>query len=365
MSDQRYARQISLPEIGPEGQASLVGASVLLAGVGGLGSPAALYLAAAGVGRLILTDPDTVALSNLQRQILYASAEVGQAKAERAQARLQALNPEIRVEAHRFAIDPGNARDLIADADLVLDGSDNLSTRYLLNDACVMLAKPLVHGSVYRFEGQVASFVPGGPCYRCLYPELPPAGAMPNCAEAGVLGVLPGLVGVLQASEALRLLLGAGAWGEGLSGRLLLADLRRMDFTTLGIPKNPACPACGEGARITELVPAAYPELACLAAELDPAAARILLDRQAVELLDVRSQAEHQSGNLGGRLIPLELLIDQAHTLNPEQPLLVYCQKGQRSARAVSMLKDLGFTDVHSLKGGYDAWRAASQGETA
>ncbi|MEZ0372669.1 MAG: ThiF family adenylyltransferase, partial [Candidatus Sericytochromatia bacterium] len=238
--------------------------------------------------------------------------------------------------------------------------SDNLSTRYLLSDACVLQAKPLVHGSVYRFEGQVASFVPGGPCYRCLHPEMPPPGSMPSCAEAGVLGVLPGLVGTLQAAEALRLILGAeSGWGTGLSGKLLLADLRTMDFQTLSLPRQPDCPACG--GRIRELDPERYPELSCGRDEIGRAQARAQLAAGELLALDVRSAAEHQLGALPGLHIPLAELATCLDTLNPERPLLVYCEKGQRSARAVRLLRQHGFAKTWSLTGGYAAWAAADK----
>lgn len=349
----RYARQLSLPEVGEAGQRKLAAAKILLIGAGGLGSPAALYLAGAGVGTLGLIDPDTVSLSNLQRQILYASSEAGQPKVERAAARLSALNGEITVRTWAASLNPDNARAILADFDLILDGSDNLSTRYLLSDACVQLGKPLIHGSVYRFEGQVASFVPGGPCYRCLYPEMPPPGSLPSCAEAGVLGVLPGLVGLLQASEALRLILD---WGPGLSGKLLLLDLKSMDFQTLGLPKLPNCPACGAQPTITTLEPEAYPEIACPTDEIGRAEAAAKLRTGELTALDVRTDAEHAQGALPGLHIPLAELAQGLNTLNPDIPLLVYCEKGQRSARAVSLLRQHGFTRARSLRGGYAAW---------
>lgn len=356
----RYARQLSLPEVGEAGQRKLAAAKVLLIGAGGLGSPAALYLAGAGVGTLGLIDPDTVSLSNLQRQILYAGAEAGQLKVARAAARLNALNSEVRIRTWAESLNPGNAHAILADFDLILDGSDNLSTRYLLSDACVQLGKPLIHGSVYRFEGQVASFVPGGPCYRCLYPEMPPPGSMPSCAEAGVLGVLPGLVGLLQASEALRLIL---EWGPGLSGKLLLLDLKTMDFRTLGLPKLPNCPACGEQPTITALNPDAYPEIGCASDEISQAEARAKLRTGELTALDVRTEAEHAQGALPGLHIPLAGLAEGLNTLNPDTPLLVYCEKGQRSARAVSLLRQQGFTRARSLRGGYAAWLATREGE--
>lgn len=361
MNPERYARQIALPDIGQQGQQKLAAASVLLVGAGGLGSPAALYLAAAGVGRLGLIDPDTVSLSNLQRQILYTTAETGLPKVECASQRLKALNPEVKVETYATSLNSDNALRIIRDYDLVLDGSDNLSTRYLLNDACVMLHKPLVHGSVYRFEGQVTSFVPGKGCYRCLYPEMPPPGSMPSCSEAGVLGVLPGLIGTLQATEALRLISG---WGEGLSGRLLLADLRHMDFQTLNLIQNPDCPTCGHDPQIQSLLPENYPEIACELSELSPHEAKNKLDSGELTALDVRTEAEHAAGHLPGLHLPLADLISRLDTLNPSQPLLVYCQKGQRSAQAIRLLQAQGFTRVWSLRGGFEAYSAEIQGET-
>lgn len=345
--DARYARHLALPEVGAAGQARLAAARVLLVGVGGLGSPAALYLAAAGVGTLGLIDPDTVALSNLQRQILYSSAEVGQPKVLKAAERLGALNPEPRILTWQAALTPANAASLIGDFDVVVDGSDRLALRYLLSDACSLLGKPLVHGSVYRFEGQVATFLPTGPCYRCLHPEPPPPGAVPSCSEAGVLGVLPGLMGTLQASEVLRLLLG---WSEGLSGRLLLADLRSMAFQTLQLPRDPACRRCGPLAEIQRLDPAEYPELENVAT-LDLEAARA--QGEALVWLDVRTAAERAVGHLGGQHLPLDQLESRWHILNPDRPLLVYCQKGPRARQAARFLQAQGFRQVWVLAGGY------------
>ncbi|MGV3526370.1 MAG: molybdopterin-synthase adenylyltransferase MoeB [Candidatus Sericytochromatia bacterium] len=343
----RYARHFSLPEVGAEGQARLAQARVLLVGAGGLGSPVALYLAAAGIGTLGLIDPDTVALSNLQRQILYSSAEVGQPKVAKAAARLSALNPEIEILTWQTALSPANAESLIRDFDVIVDGSDRLALRYLLSDACSLLGKPLVHGAVYRFEGQVATFLPTGPCYRCLHPTPPPPGAVPACSEAGVLGVLPGLVGTLQASEVLRLLLG---WSEGLSGRLLLADLRDMGFQTLSLPRDPACRRCGPAPEIQGIDPAEYPELEDVAS-LDLEAARAQGDR--LIWLDVRTAAERACGHLGGRHLPLDQLESQWQTLNPKLPLLVYCQKGPRARQAARFLQKQGFQQVWVLAGGY------------
>ncbi|PKL76255.1 MAG: molybdenum cofactor biosynthesis protein MoeB [Candidatus Melainabacteria bacterium HGW-Melainabacteria-1] len=356
MNNNRYARQMILPDIGEEGQQKLTQAKVLIVGIGGLGCPAALYLAGAGIGHLGLIDPDRVSLSNLQRQVLYSSQDVGRPKVEAARERLLALNPEIEIQSWAYGLNPDNAIDLVSPYDMVLDGSDNLSTRYLLNDVCRLLHKPLVHGSVYRFEGQVASFVPGGPCYRCLYPVMPPAGAMPNCAEAGVLGVLPGVVGTLQATEVLRLILG---WGEGLNGQLLLADLKNMAFQTLELPVDPACPACS--GQIIKIDPMAYPELLCARDEMTVAEARTKLLKGKLLALDVRSAAEHAAGALGELWIPLPELEAKLHTLNPELDLLVYCQQGQRSARAVSLLRSHGFGRLWSLTGGYAAWTAAPE----
>ncbi|MDA8066394.1 MAG: molybdopterin-synthase adenylyltransferase MoeB [Thermaerobacter sp.] len=247
----RYSRHILLPEVGGAGQRRLLAARVLLLGAGGLGSPTAYYLAAAGVGTLGICDPDVVDLSNLQRQILHAEADLGRPKVDSAAEKLRALNPDVRVVCHRTGIDRGNALDLLADYDLVVDGTDNFATRYLVADACHLAGKPLVHGSIFRFEGQVTVFLPGeGPCYRCLYPEPPPAGLVPSCQEAGVLGVLPGIIGTVQAAEAIKLLLGIG---RPLVGRLLTYDALEMDFHTLAVHRDPACSLCGDTPSITAL----------------------------------------------------------------------------------------------------------------
>lgn len=359
-SAERYARQIALPEVGPEGQAKLARTRVLLIGAGGLGSPAALYLAAAGIGHLGLVDPDTVALSNLQRQILYQTQDLNQPKVTLAAQKLQALNPEIQVQSWQTSLNPGNALELIAAYDLVLDGSDNLSTRYLLNDVCRHLGKPLVYGSVYRFSGQIASFGPPGACYRCLYPQMPPPGSVPSCTDAGVLGILPGLVGTLQASEILRLVLG---WGSGLSSRLLMIDLKELRFDTLEIPRQPDCKSCAQPHQAFSIRAEDYPELLCRP-ELSAEQALAKLRSGELQALDVRTATEYQQGALASaRNIPVAELRDQLHTLNPEQGLLVYCQKGQRSAQAIQLLQADGFKRIWSLKGGYEAWLSHTQGE--
>lgn len=356
---ERYSRQICLPEVGLAGQAKLARSRVLLVGVGGLGSPIALYLAAAGIGTLGLVDPDVVSHHNLQRQILYSQEHCDQPKVEQAKARLQALNPEIQIRTWQSALYPGNAATITQDFDLIVDGSDNLSTRYLLNDLAVIQRKALVYGSVYRFEGQVASFVPGGPCYRCLYPH-PPSQA-PNCAEAGVLGVLPGLVGSLQASEVLRLLLD---WGPGLQDRLLLIDLKQMAFQRIQMQADPQCPVCGPEASmrsLEDLEAEAYPELLCQQRELHPA--EIKTFQPQLLPVDLRSAEEREAhGQVPGSLhLPLEALLENLpsalHTLPPTQALLVYCQRGQRSRQAQQWLRAQGYTQVWGLQGGFQHWQ--------
>ncbi len=360
---ERYKRHLLLDGVGPEGQAKLLRSSVLLIGAGGLGSPAALYLAAAGVGRIGLVDFDRVDASNLQRQILYASEDVGARKLEVAVRKLGALNPDVEVTPHEVKLEAANAREILAPYDVVLDGTDTFPSRYLASDVCVWQGKPLVSGSVMRFEGQVAVFdARRGPCYRCLFPEPPPPELAPNCAEAGVLGVLPGVIGMLQATEVLKLLLGAG---EPLIGRLLVYDALAMDFKTFRIPKDPACAVCGEKPTIT--APIDYHAF-CAARgtgdstlpELGPKALRERLASGAdLLLLDVREPFEAELASIAGaRLLPLGQLEARLAELDAwrGREVVVHCRTGGRSRRACELLRSKGFEHVSNLAGGIEAW---------
>ncbi len=356
----RYSRHLLLPEVGLAGQQRLKAARVLLVGAGGLGSPAALYLAAAGVGTLGIIEFDTVDLSNLQRQILHGTSQLGELKLASARARLHDLNPEITVFPIADRLTSANALRIIAGYDVVIDGSDNFPTRYLVNDACVLSGKPLVYGSVVRFDGQVSVFdATRGPCYRCLFREPPPPGLVPSCAEGGVLGVLPGIIGTLQALEAIKLLLGIG---ETLVGRLVLFDALRLQFRELTLRKDPECPLCGAHATITGLIDyeafcgigshtAQEPEVTV--AEL----ARELRAGRPLTLLDVREQVEWDIVHLdGATLIPLMALPERMGQLDPRAELVVYCHHGMRSLQAVEYLRAAGFGQVRSLAGGIEAW---------
>jgi adenylyltransferase/sulfurtransferase len=357
----RYSRHLLLPEVGLAGQERLKQARVLLIGAGGLGSPAALYLAAAGVGTLGIVEFDRIELTNLQRQILHDTKAVGRPKLESAATRIQELNPNVRVVPFGERLSSLNALDVLREFDVVVDGSDNFPTRYLVNDACVLLGKPLVYGSIFRFEGQVSVFdAKRGPCYRCLYSEPPPPGLAPSCAEGGVLGVLPGVIGCLQALEAIKLLLGAG---DPLVGRLLLFDALRLRFRELQLRKDPECPVCGPQPTITSLIDyEAFCGLAPAAAEADSSISvgelqSILAEGQRVELLDVREPHEHEIVALpSSRLIPLRELPSRLGELDPQADLVVYCHHGTRSMQAVSVLRGAGFPRVRSLAGGIDGW---------
>ena len=354
----RYSRHLSLPEVGPEGQARLKSSSILLIGAGGLGSPLALYLAAAGVGRLGLVDFDKVELSNLQRQVLHGTGAVGRSKLESARARLHDVNPHVQVDTFETRLTAANAHSLCADYDLIIDGTDNFPTRYLVNDISVLLGKPNVYGSIYRFEGQVSVFDParGGPCYRCLYPEPPPPGMVPSCAEGGVLGVLPGIVGTLQATEAIKLLLGVG---RSLVGRLLLFDALTMRFDELRLARDPACPLCGDERTLTELVD--YAEFCGLRQDPDqltPDQLRPLLGQ--VSLLDVREPWEWEAGHLPATLISLGELAARLGELDASADWVVYCQSGGRSAKACALLRGHGFARVRNLRGGMQAFQSAA-----
>ncbi len=361
----RYSRHLTLPEVGVEGQLKLREASVLLVGAGGLGSPLGVYLAAAGVGRIGLIDFDVVDLSNLQRQVLYATADVGRPKLELARRRLRQINPHVTVDTHPLRLSADNAREILGAYDVIIDGTDNFPTRYLVNDACVLLGKPNVYGSIFRFEGQVSVFwAERGPCYRCLYPEPPAAGAVPNCAEGGVLGVLPGVIGTLQATEAIKLILGRG---ESLVGRLLLFDALEMRFRELKLRKDPDCPVCGERPTIRTLIDydaacgVDQPALAQPSAgEIDVVSLKQRLDHgERPVLLDVRTPQEWAICRLdGAMLIPVQELASRVEQLDPDEEIVVYCHVGARSAMAASFLRQRGFSRVRNLSGGIDAWAA-------
>jgi sulfur-carrier protein adenylyltransferase/sulfurtransferase len=361
----RYSRHLIMPEVGMDGQLKLKQAKVLCIGTGGLGAPLGLYLAAAGVGRIGLVDFDKVDLTNLQRQILFDTNDIGRPKIEAATNRLRDLNPDIQIDTFETRLTSENALDILKDYDIVVDGTDNFPTRYLVNDACVILGKPNVYGSIFRFEGQITIFAyPGGPCYRCLYPEPPPPGLVPSCAEGGVLGVLPGIVGAIQAAETLKLIIGKG---ESLVGRLLLFDALAMRFRELKLRKNPECPVCGEHPTITKLIDyeefcgirgeeSASPVQAAVP-EISPRELKARLDRSDdLFILDVREPHEYQICNLGGHLIPLGELSRRVNELDSSREIVAHCRSGKRSAEAVEFLRSAGFRKVLNLKGGILAW---------
>jgi len=360
----RYSRHLIMPEVGMEGQLELKQAKVLLVGTGGLGAPLGLYLAAAGVGRLGLVDFDTVDFTNLQRQVTFSTSDVGRPKLEAAKERLSLLNPEIRIDTYETHLTSENALDILREYDIVVDGTDNFPTRYLVNDACVLLGKPNVYGSIFRFEGQASVFgYPGGPCYRCLYPEPPPPGLVPSCAEGGVLGVLPGIIGSIQAMETLKLILGKG---EPLVGRLLLFNALAMQFRELKLRKNPECPICGEKRTITSLIDYAEfcgvrgeeaPAPATTAPEITPRELKARLDRgDDLFILDVRELHEYQICNLSGYLIPLGEIPKRVNELDSSREIVAHCRSGKRSAEAVEFLRKAGFRKIWNLKGGILAW---------
>jgi len=368
----RYSRQLLLPEFGEAGQERLKAARVLLVGVGGLGSPLGLYLAAAGVGTLGLVDADVVDLTNLHRQLLHGTKDVGRPKLESAAERIHDVNPHVAIERHEAFLDSSNGLDIVRQYDVVADGTDNFPTRYLVNDACVLTGKPNVYGSVFRFEGQASVFATAdGPCYRCLYPEPPPPGAVPSCAEGGVLGILPGIVGLVQATEVVKLLVGAG---DPLIGRLLLFDALGMRFRELKLKKDPECPACGTHRTVTELIdyeafcglaPAAMPAAADAPAAPGPHRidARTLHERLArgddLALLDVREPVERRIASLpGSAFIPLGQLPQRVAEVERGKDLVVYCHHGVRSAHAIAFLAQAGLDPARlwNLEGGIDAW---------
>ncbi len=356
---QRYHRHLIMPEVGPEGQRKLKNASVLCVGAGGLGSPLALYLAAAGVGRLGIVDFDVVDHSNLQRQVLHGTEWVGKPKLASAKERLRSLNPNVEVVAHETRLTSQNALGIVKDYDVVADGTDNFPTRYLVNDACVLLGKPNAYGSIFRFEGQVSVFgAKDGPCYRCLYPDPPPPGLVPSCAEGGVLGVLPGAIGTLQAIETIKLILGIG---RPLVGRLMLFDALAMEWRCLKLRKDPACPVCGTSPTVTSLID--Y-EAFCGLKDQAPALPEISVEqlkeklarRENFLLLDVREPHEYEIARIeGSRLIPLGALPERFAELDRALPVVVHCKSGGRSGKAVKLLREKGF-DAVNVAGGINAW---------
>jgi len=360
----RYSRHLIMPEVGMDGQLKLKQATVLLVGAGGLGAPLGLYLAAAGVGRLGLVDFDVVDFTNLQRQVTFGTADIGRPKLLAAKERLAGLNPEIQIHTYETKLSSENALEILRDYDIIVDGTDNFPTRYLVNDACVLLGKPNVYGSIFRFEGQATVFgYPGGPCYRCLYPEPPPPGLVPSCAEGGVLGVLPGIIGAIQAMETIKLILRKG---QLLVGRLLLFDALAMRFRELKLRKNPECPACGEHRTITKLIDydqfcgirgEEVPPAATQAPEITPLELKARLDRgDDIFILDVREPHEYQICNLHGYLLPLGDLPKRVHELDSSREIVSHCRSGKRSAEAVEFLRKAGFRKVWNLKGGILAW---------
>ncbi len=359
----RYSRHLIMPEVGMEGQQKLKAARVLCIGAGGLGSPLALYLGAAGVGTLGIVDFDVVDYTNLQRQIIHTTADVGRKKLDSAAEKLKAINPFLNIRKFETRLSSENALELFREFDIIADGTDNFPTRYLVNDACVLTGKPNVYGSIFRFEGQSSVFATkDGPCYRCLYSEPPPPGLVPSCAEGGVLGILPGLVGVIQATEVIKLILGKG---DPLIGRLLLIDALGMKFRELKLRKNPDCPACGTHPTITKLID--YNEFCGIRGEEKPVEAGVP-EIQVEELkrrldagddlfvLDVREPHEYQICNINGHLIPLGDLPNRVHELDSSREIVAHCRSGVRSAKAVTFLQQAGFKKVHNLAGGILAW---------
>jgi sulfur-carrier protein adenylyltransferase/sulfurtransferase len=360
----RYSRHLIMPEVGMEGQQKLKAAKVLCIGAGGLGSPLALYLTAAGVGTLGIVDFDVVDFTNLQRQIIHSTADVGRKKLDSAAEKLKAINPFVNLRTFETRLSSENALELFREFDIVADGTDNFPTRYLVNDACVLTGKPNVYGSIFRFEGQASVFATEqGPCYRCLYPEPPPPGLVPSCAEGGVLGILPGLVGVMQATEAIKLILGIG---DPLIGRLLLIDALGMKFRELKLRKNPDCPVCGRNRTITKLID--YNEFCGIRGEEAPVSTTGIPTMQVEELkrrldagenlfvLDVREPHEYQICNINGYLIPLGDLPKRVSELDSSREIVAHCRSGVRSGKAVEFLQQAGFKKVHNLAGGILAW---------
>ena len=371
----RYSRHLIMPEVGVVGQKKLKAASVLLIGAGGLGSPLAMYLAAAGIGRIGLVDYDVVSYSNLQRQVIHGTSDVGRPKLESAKDRIKEINPVVQVDTYEVPLTSENALDILTPYDVIIDGTDNFPTRYLTNDACVLLGKPNVYGSIFRFEGQASVFyAEEGPCYRCLFPEPPPPGLVPSCAEGGVLGVLPGTIGAIQTTEAIKLILGTGT---SLIGRLLLYDALGMEFDEVRLRKNPNCPICGENPTVTELID--YEEFCGMPAhdsslytagvngeilasvpQMSPAELKDLLDEgENIVILDVREPHEwaiSNLGHLGAFLIPKGQVLERMGELDTAQDIVVQCRSGARSAEIVYLLQQHGFKKLHNLDGGINRW---------
>jgi len=360
----RYSRHLILPEIGLEGQKKIRGTSVLCIGAGGLGSPIAMYLSAAGIGKLGIVDFDAVEFSNLQRQILHTTADVGRPKTQSARETIQGLNPEVEVALHEVRLTSANALEIIKNYDIVVDGTDNFPTRYLTNDACVLLKKPNVYGSIFRFDGQASVFAPhlGGPCYRCLYPEPPPPGLVPSCAEGGVLGVLPGMIGIIQATEILKLVTGIGTT---LLNRLLLFDALAMKFRELKLRSDPQCPICGENPSIKQLID--YEQFCGYSPKNETMSPdevsvqdmkRALDDpKLGIKVIDVREPDEQRIAHIEGvPLLPLSQLAKRFKELDPEQEYYIHCKAGGRSMKALQFLREQGFKHLKSVAGGITAW---------
>ena len=363
-----------MPEVGIEGQQKLKDAGILLIGAGGLGSPLGLYLAAAGIGRLGIVDFDTVDFTNLQRQIIHRTEDVGRLKVESAKERILAINPDVQVTTYNAKLSRENVTELITPYDIVIDGTDNFPTRYLVSDACIFQKKPNIYGSIFRFDGQATVFYPfKGPCYRCLFPEPPPPGMVPSCAEGGVLGVLPGIIGLIQATEAIKLILGTG---EPLIGRLLLYNALKMEFREVALKRDTSCPVCGEHPTVTKLID--YDDFCGLGRGSEAAAAssehdlgpaevkRLLAQDKRVVLLDVREPHEYDIVHIeGSRLIPLSELHLRANELDTAETIVTYCHHGQRSLEAVKTLEHFGFKKLKHLRGGIDAWACEVDQEMA
>jgi adenylyltransferase/sulfurtransferase len=360
----RYSRHLIMPEVGMEGQLKLKSAKVALIGTGGLGAPLGMYLAAAGIGRIGLVDFDVVDFTNLQRQVIHGTKDVGRKKLDSAAETMLDINPFLEIDRHETALTSENALQILKDYDIVVDGTDNFPTRYLVNDACVLLGKPNVYGSIFRFEGQATVFAyEGGPCYRCLYPEPPPPGLVPSCAEGGVLGILPGTIGLIQATETVKLILGIG---EPLVGRLLLYDALAMRFRELKLRRNVECPVCGDHPTIRELIdyqqfcgiPNQPHEPVAAEGDIDPVEVKAKIDRgDAFVLIDVREPHEYQICNIPyAKLIPLGDLPKRVSELNSADEIVAHCKSGMRSAKAVDFLKQAGFRKVRNMKGGILAW---------
>ena len=362
----RYSRHLIMPEVGMDGQLKLKKASVLLVGTGGLGAPAALYLAAAGIGRIGLVDFDVVDYTNLQRQVIHGTKDVGKPKIDSAIESMKDINPYVQLDRHEVALTSENALDILRNYDIIVDGTDNFPTRYLVNDACVLLNKPNVYGSIFRFEGQATVFAyEGGPCYRCLYPEPPPPGLVPSCAEGGVLGILPGIVGLIQATETVKLILGIGS---PLVGRLMLYDALGMKFRELKLRRNPECPVCGDHPTVTKLID--YVQFCGVphqegpvepvpsTGDIEPTEVKAKLDRgDKFTLIDVREPHEFQICRIpGSTLIPLGELPKRVGELDKNAEIVAHCKSGVRSAKAVDFLKQAGFTNTRNMKGGILAW---------